>query len=276
MCCRARPSSARCPRRAAPDPDEALTDQVELTFERTVEEGQERLERGWPELLATGAVGGVDISIGVFALLVVGAATGNELLGALAFAIGFLALTLGSSELFTENFLIPISALAAGRAGPLKLLRLWVFTLLLNLAAGWLVTLIVITGFPDLEETAVTVATHYTDLGIGWEAFAAAILGGLVITLMTWLQNATDSVPAKIAVATAVAFILAAAPLNHVIVVSLELFSALHAGAPFDYLAWLQVASWGALGNLVGGVGFVTLLRLIQVGADKIEEEQPG
>ena len=60
------------------------------------------------------------------------------------------------------------------------------------------------------------------------------------------------------------------------IVVSLELFSALHAGAPIDYLDWLQVAGWGALGNLVGGVGFVTLLRLIQVGADKIEEEQPG
>ena len=218
----------------------------------------------------------MDICIGVFALLVVEEATGNALLGALAFAIGFLALTLGSSELFTENFLVPISALAAGRGGPLKLLRLLVFTLVLNLAAGWLLTLIVISGFPDLEETAVTVATHYTDLGIGWESFAAAILGGLVITLMTWLQNATDSVPARLAVAIAVAFILAAAPLNHVIVVSLELFAALHAGAGFSYLDWLQVASWGALGNIVGGVGFVTLLRLIQVGPEKIEEEQPG
>jgi formate-nitrite transporter family protein len=240
-----------------------------------VEEGEQRLHRDWPELLATGAVGGVDIAIGVFALLVVHEATGSPLLGALAFGIGFLALTIGSSELFTENFLIPISALAAERGGPVRLLRLWVFTLLLNLAAGWLLTLIVISGFPELEETAVEVARHYTDLGIGWESFAAAILGGVVITLMTWLQHATESIPARLAVAVAIAFVLAAAPLNHVIVVSLELFAALHAGAPFDYLDWLQVAGWGALGNIVGGVGFVTLLRLVQVGPQKIEEEQP-
>jgi formate/nitrite transporter FocA (FNT family) len=221
-------------------------------------------------------VGGVDISVGVFALLVVEQATGEPLLGALAFAIGFLALTLGSSELFTENFLIPVSALAAGRAGPWRLARLWLFTLILNLAAGWLLMLIVVSGFPDLEDTAVSVGGHFADLGIGWESLAAAILGGLAITLMTWLQHATESIPARIAVATAVAFVLAAAPLNHVVVVSLELFGALHAGAPFDYADWLRVASWATLGNLIGGLGFVTLLRLIQVGPEKIKQEQPG
>lgn len=103
-----------------------MTQQVERTFERTVDEGEQRLGRDWPELLATGAVGGVDIRVGVFARLVVQEATGNPLLGALAFAIGFLALTVGSSELFTENFLIPISAMTAGRGGPWKLLRLGV------------------------------------------------------------------------------------------------------------------------------------------------------
>ena len=36
------------------------------------------------------------------------------------------------------------------------------------------------------------------------------------------------------------AFILAAAPLNHVIVVSLEMFAALQAGAHFGYLDWLR------------------------------------
>jgi formate-nitrite transporter family protein len=218
----------------------------------------------------------VDISIGVFALLVVEQATGEPLLGALAFAIGFLALTLGSSELFTENFLIPISALAAGRGGPWKLARLWIFTLALNLAAGWLLMLIIVSGFPDLDDTAVSVARHYPDLGIGWESLAAGIIGGLAITLMTWLQHATESVPARLAAATAIAFVLAAAPLNHVVVVSLEMFGALHAGAPFGYGDWLQVAAWATLGNLIGGVGFVTLLRLVQVGPQKIKEEQAG
>lgn len=101
-----------------------MTAQLDETFERTVEEGAQRLGRSWPELIATGLVGGVDISVGVFALLVVEHETGNVLLGALALSIGFIALTLASSELFTENLLVPITALAAGRAGPRAVARL--------------------------------------------------------------------------------------------------------------------------------------------------------
>ena len=68
-------------------------------------------------------------------------------------------------------------------------------------------------------------------------------------------------------------FLLAAAPLNHAIVVSLEMFAALRSGAPFGYVDWLGVFAWASLGNLVGGVGLVTVLRLVQVGRAKLEEE---
>jgi hypothetical protein len=55
-----------------------------------------------------------------------------------------------------------------------------------------------------------------------------------------------------------------------------ELFAALHAGAAVDHLDWVRVEGWGALGNMVGGVGLVTLPRLVQVGPEKIRGEQPG
>ena len=45
---------------------------------------------------------------------------------------------------------------------------------------------------------------------------------------------------------------------------SLIIFSALHAGAPFGYLQWAQTAGLAAVGNIVGGVVLVTLLRLFQ------------
>ncbi|MDP9235480.1 MAG: formate/nitrite transporter family protein, partial [Actinomycetota bacterium] len=61
------------------------------------------------------------------------------------------------------------------------------------------------------------------------------------------------------------AFLLAATPLNHVIVVSLEMFAALQAGAHFGYLDWLGISAWFGLGNIIGGVGLVTVLRTIQV-----------
>jgi hypothetical protein len=93
-------------------------------FSRTVAEGEDRLERTWPGLLATGAIAGVDVGFGVFALLIVKQATRSELLGALAFSIGFVALAIGNSELFTENFLVPVGALLAGRSSGSKLIRL--------------------------------------------------------------------------------------------------------------------------------------------------------
>ncbi len=249
-------------------------DQVQTAFERSIEEGHRRLSRSTPALLATGVVGGLDVGTGVFALLVIYRATGNELLAALGFIIGFFALTLASSELFTENFLLPVAAVVAGRARPRALGRLWLGTGLANLAGGWVVMGLVVVGFPDLGDTAVTVGRHYTDLGIGWESFAAGIIGGMAITLMTWMERGSDSVVGKLVAAAAVAYLLAAGPLNHVIVASLQMFGALHAGAPFGYLDWLGAASWGALANLVGGLGLVTVLRLIQVGRAQVEVER--
>jgi formate-nitrite transporter family protein len=60
-------------------------------------------------------MGGLDIGAGVLALLLVEHLTGSPLLGGLAFSIGFIALTLARSELFTENFLVPVAAVAARR-----------------------------------------------------------------------------------------------------------------------------------------------------------------
>jgi formate/nitrite transporter FocA (FNT family) len=241
------------------------------TFERTVAEGEHRLTRSWPGLLATGTVGGLDVGVGVLGLLLVKEETGNELLAALAFGIGFMALTLAQSELFTENFLVPVAAVTAGRASVGKLFRLWFGTALMNLVGGWVITGLIIAGLPKVRHTAVTIATGYARFPAG-QAFALAILGGLVITLMTWMERATESVPAKIAAAFAAAFLLVAGTLDHAIVVSLLTFAALHAGAPFGYAHWLGVAALATVGNIVGGLGFVTILRLVQVGHERIEE----
>jgi formate/nitrite transporter FocA (FNT family) len=262
----------------APGPDGGAPagQEVEIStaFERTVAEGHRRLMRTWPGLLATGAVGGVDVSMGLLGLLVVDHATHNTLLAALAFGIGFIALTLAGSELFTENFLVPIAAVAAGHSSPLALARLWLGTLVTNLAAGWIMTGIIVTALPDLRPTAVKIASSYPQLGIGERSFCLALLGGVVITLMTWMERSTTSIPAKIVAAMSAAFLLASASLDHAVVVSLEMFAALHAGAPFGYWAWFRIMLWASLGNMLGGVGLVTVLRLVQVGRKKLQEEE--
>ncbi len=255
-------------------PEHGEDRELSSAFRRSVHDGQARLDRTWPGLLATGFVGGVDLSVGVAALLVVETATGSHLLGSLAFTIGFVGLTLAKSELFTENFLVPVAAVVAAKAGAAKLTRLWVGTLVTNLAATWALMLLVVAGLPDVAGTAISLGGHYPEMGITWEAFAAGILGGAVITLMTWMQRNTDGDFGRLAAAVGASFLLAAGPLNHVIVSSAEMFAALHAGAGFGYADWLGATAWAAVANVVGGLGLVTMLRLVQVGADEVVSER--
>lgn len=237
-----------------------------VTFHKSVDEGQVRLGRTWPGLLATGFVGGVDVSLGILGLLVVKHETGSIVLGALAFTIGFIALSLGKSELFTENYLVPVAAVVAHKASMWSLVRLWFGTGTMNLVGGWAVTWFIMMGLPRLGSTAIEIAEYYPRLGLGLEAFTLGVIGGVVITVMTWMEHGSSSEFGRIVAAAVAGFLLAASPLNHVIVVSLEMFAALHVGAPFGYADWLGVAAWATVANMVGGLVLVTLLRLVQVG----------
>jgi formate-nitrite transporter family protein len=113
-----------------------MSQELQETFDRTVEEGVYRIERSTQSLLATGMVGGLDVAMGVFALLLVKEETKSDVAAALAFTIGFIALTLANSELFTENFLVPVTARIAGRGTWARLVRLWLVTLAANPVGG--------------------------------------------------------------------------------------------------------------------------------------------
>lgn len=249
--------------------------ELQSAFKEAVEEGTLRLRRSWPSLLATGLVGGIDLSIGVIALLVIKDQTGSDILAALGFTTGFIALSLARSELFTENFFVPVAAVVAQTARVRDLIRLWLGTLIMNLIGGGIIMALLISAVPSLGQAAQETATFYTVIGIGWSSFALAMLGGAVITIMTWMERNSESQGPKIVGAVAASFVLAAVPLNHVIVSSLEMFAALATGsAPFGYLDYLGFAAWATLGNTLGGLVLVTLIRLVQVGRQPIEEER--
>jgi formate/nitrite transporter FocA (FNT family) len=242
----------------------ALRDE-EQTFQRTVDEGAQRLGRSWVQLIATGLLGGFDIGVGVLGLLLVEQQTHNPLLAALAFSSGFIALTLARSELFTENFLVPVAAVVAKSGTVRSLARLWVSTLATNLISGWLLAALFLVAFPGLKATAIQTAQGYIDLGVTWRAFALAAVGGMLITLMTHLQHATESEVVRLIPAVIVGFLLTAGHINHAIVASILCFTALVTGAPFGYGDWGGMFAVAIVGNVVGGLALVTLLRLLQV-----------
>jgi formate/nitrite transporter FocA (FNT family) len=89
---------------------------------------------------------------------------------------------------------------------------------------------------------------------------------------MTWMQHATQSLGTRLVPAVSTGFLLAGLQLNHAIVASLIIFAGLHThSTSYGYLDWAGTAGWAALGNMVGGVALVTLLRLLQV-SHKVKE----
>lgn len=258
-----------------PATDPAVAEvEVEQRFLESVDHGRRRLSRRLVSLFATGAVGGVDVGMGVLALFVVDHATGSPLLGALAFSIGFVILTFASSELFTEDFLIPVVTVMARQARLRMLIRLWAGTLIANLVAGWVVMWFVLHALPAVAEIARKEGHYYASLGVGVRSFALAVLGGAVITLMTWMQRATESMAARTVPAVVAGFLIVSGRLDHAIVASLVMFAALIAGHPgFGYLQWAQAAGWAIIGNIAGGVGLVTVLRVLQV-PHRVRDEQ--
>lgn len=88
------------------------------------------------------------------------------------------------------------------------------------------------------------------------------------------MQHGTRSVFGKLTAAVVAAFLLAFGHLSHVIVASLEVFAGIIGGAEFGYGRWAaEFAVWAA-GNAVGGLGLVTVLRLVQVGPKRLQREQ--
>jgi len=253
--------------------DAPVEDQVSEAFDTIVSEGAQRLHRSWYETLSTGVAGGFEVGTGILAYFAVVHATGSHLLGGLAFGIGFIALTLAHSELFTEGFLVPVTAVVAGRASVVQLLLYWLGTLVANLAGGWVFLWIVVHAFPEFRPTAIESARHFAESPLDVRTVCLALLAGAALTLMTRMQHGTTSDPAKIAAAMVGGFLLAGLSLFHSVLDSLIIFAGLESGATFGYGGWLAWFWYTALLNVAGGLVMVTVVRLVR-SKKLIEQER--
>lgn len=251
---------------AAPEPTEI--------YERIEAEGRRRLSRPPLELAATAFVAGLDVVFGIVALGTAhhyaAAQWGPEigtLAGALAFGIGFVFIIVGRSELFTENFLVPLAAVDGRDPNSwYKLAQLWTLSPILNVVGGIVLALIVTTrGVLPQGTGQALVETAYTlDDNSFAAAFMSAIAAGGLITLMTWLVEGQDATGIRVLCAYLAGVLLALGTFNHVIVATLELFFGIRYGADVGWGDLLTNFGIAGVGNLVGGVLLVTLTRFSQ------------
>lgn len=251
-------------RRSSGRTDQPLEDELVEEFQNTVQEGADRLHRTWRALIITGLFGGIDVGLGIMAMLAVMDVTDSKLLAGIAFGVGLLALRLAHSELFTEDFLLPINAVVAGHGTWWSLVRLWGGTLLANLVGGWVFMWVVVAAFPDFTDSLVEVASGYVADGIGLETVCLALLAGSTITLMTRMQQGTDNDMMTAVISLIGGLLVVGLGMLHGALNSIVIFGAMHAGWDYSYLDWFAWFAWVIPLNMIGGLVIISIPRLIR------------
>src|SRR3954447_12393908 len=250
----------------------------EEIWESSLDEGERRLSRHWTGLAATGFAGGIDV---FFSVLLLAVATGAlqqvlpeqtaHLIASTTFGVGFVFITLGRAELFTENFVVPVGAVWAGRARIGGLVRMWLLTMVANFAGlALLAAIFAVSGVVKLEtlEAAGTMADTLAERS-SLAAFLSAIAAGTIMTLFTWVVAAAETGSARVAASLVIGFVLAVPTLNHAIVGFGEMSFGLIAGTAHANVGDLcRIVGLEIVGNLLGGVGLVFTTRLAQVRAE--------
>lgn len=252
----------------APSPEEI--------YARAQQEGERRLSLSILDQVATAFIAGVTIVFGIVALGVATALVEPEfgpeiakLAGALAFGIGLVFLIVGRSELFSENFFDPVAAAIEDRTRKAvgRLLRLWGLTFVLNLVGGAvLVAVLTVDGALPAASDAALVRVSEEIVAKEWPAtLARAVLAGALITLLSYMLQAVNSVTARILVAYMVGVLLALGPFDHVIVSALHVLFGVWLSDAVTYADMAVNIGLSTAGNLVGGLLLITLTHAAQV-----------
>jgi formate-nitrite transporter family protein len=255
---------------------ENVLEQEPIEIESRAEDiGSRRLDRSTLDILLTAMIGGGEVSLGALAAMTVLGAVMRLLPGAdlyvglaaagLAFPIGFLFVIVGRSELFTENFLIPVVSVYRTERSPGPLVRLWAVSWLGNILGclGTSALLLVPEALGAPIRDGYAAYTQYK-LGIPPPGvFVSAVLAGGVMTTLTWALVSVEHTVGRMLVIGAAAYVLMAANLSHSIVSASILLVGfvLTNHSLSEVVVWLLIAT---AGNLVGGVGLVTLFRAAQ------------
>lgn len=262
----------------APEPEEI--------YERTREEGARRLERPVLEVISTALAAGFDIIAGVVTMVLVETQLEHLLgkhaahvVGSVGFGIGFVFLVVGRGELFTENFLVPLAGLdGKERNAWWKIAELWTVSPIFNIVAGGLMGVLLsihsVLPFGTGDSVKLLAETIYANGTLA--RFISAVFAGALITAMTWFIEGQRTMGVRVTIAWIAGAILALGSFNHVVVITLELIFGIRFGA---HVPWSFVVSnffLAAAGNMIGGIGLVTLNRFTQARSGGGSEARSG
>jgi formate/nitrite transporter FocA (FNT family) len=243
-------------------------------FDAAVESAREELRRTSRTLAFSGVAGGLLMGLTGLSVAAVRAILGGgaweELASYLVYPMGFIAVIIGRSQLFTENTLYPVVLLLDDRKHFPKhfrnTMRLWGTVFAANVVGAFcFAALAVKTGALSAEISSQLVKLGAESVnGTPAHIFWSAVIGGWLIALVAWMVTASQWTIGQIAMIWLLTFVVGIGKLSHCIATSGEILAAVLAGSATatTYLHWLLLATTG---NIAGGVVIVSVLNYGQV-----------
>jgi len=241
-------------------------------LEQEIAAGKHELERSTHGLAFSGLSAGLDLGfsvllMGVMLTLVrdVLAEPAVEMLVANMYAIGFIFVVFGRSELFTEHTTLAFLPVIDGQASIAQLGRLWGIVYATNLLGIGAFAAFVAWLAPELgvvEPGAfVELARRVTDHP-WWVVLLSAVLAGWMMGLLSWLVTAGRDTISQIFFVWLVTVAIGFSHLHHSVLGTGEVLAGVL--QPGSTVGWGPLASFTALatvGNAVGGIVFVGLIK---------------
>lgn len=236
-----------------------------------IHEGLEVLHRSTGGLFMSGLSAGLDLGFSVLLMAVMWTQTHGRLpepivriLIANMYAVGFVFVVLGRSELFTEQTTLAVLPVLNRNASLPSLLRLWIVVYVANLIGGAIFAELVTVAGPALGNIAPAAFGHIAHQAVdhGSNAiFISAVLAGWLMGLLSWLVAAGRDTISQIVIVWLVATSIGFAGLHHAVAGSIEILAGVFAHQGVSVPDAVRVISFTTLGNIVGGVVFVAVIK---------------
>jgi len=258
--------------REVEEADERSSTTAKVVHEAIRLEGTEELERPSSSIAWSGVAAGLTICCSMIGEGLLQARLPNapwrDLVANFGYCLGFLFVTMGRQQLFTETTLTVVLPVLHGTHKGREVLRYWAIVFAANILGTLLFAgAASIPGLfkPDAVQAFIELGSKAVDPGF-LGVLVKAVFAGWLIALMVWLLPASAS--ARFFVIVAVTWLIGIAQFSHVIAGSAEAaFAAMHGAIGWDqYLLDFLLPAF--IGNSIGGVVFVALLNHAQVKAE--------
>ncbi|MGE6794783.1 formate/nitrite transporter family protein [Psychrobacter okhotskensis] len=236
-----------------------------------VMDAKETFERSLGSLFTSAFTAGLEIGISFFMILSAFALLSGVLpshyaivLASLLYPIGFIIVVIGQSLLFTEQTSLLSLPVLNGIEPLNKLMRLWGIVIAGNVVGGCLFAALMIGLGLHMQLFSASDIDAYSEHVLGfewWVIFGSAVLAGWMMGVAAWLVTSARDTISRIVLVSLITGSIGFLGLHHSIVGNIEVFSALLYGNTVSFWRYLIFLVIVTLGNTVGGVVFVAVLK---------------